>query len=93
MDMRGPSGEIVFGYQVAATLGAWTATPNITNTEGLILLKAAVKEADDYWLSQEPLLVKLKFGRTEWIWENVRVVRDGTTIHVDLKGKPEIRPI
>jgi hypothetical protein len=92
MHMKGPSGEIRCGYQIAARLGTWELAPKIVAGPDVLLFHAAVREADDFWLAQEPLQLALQVGRTLWVWEGVVPVRDGTTIHVDLQGKPQIAP-
>lgn len=92
MVMRGPAGEIRVGYQVAAQFGAWEIAPKIVAGPDVLLFKAAVKSVDQYWFTQEPLALTVRVGRTRWTWEGeaVTVVRDGSTLHADLKGKPRI---
>jgi hypothetical protein len=90
MVMRGPSGEIRHGYQVAARLGKWEAMPR---NETEMSFTASVVSVDEYWILQEPLEVALRLARTEWVWREVAPVRDGNQIHIVLKGKPEIERV
>ena len=88
--MRGPSGEIRYGYQVAAHLGPWECSPK---NEQTMSFSAAIKDVDDYWIAQDPLDLTIRVGRTCWSWEGITVVRDGTAkVFVDLPGKPKITP-
>ena len=94
MIMRGPAGEVRHGYQVAAHFGAWEITPILVAGPDILLLRADLKDVDEYWFQQEPLELVVRVGRTAWTWtgDALRLVRDGKTLHADLKGKPDIRP-
>lgn len=88
--MRGPAGEIRYGYQVAAQLGSWEATPK---NETVLSFTGTLKDVNEYWIQQEPLQVNLRFGRTRWVWDVPKVIRDGKTIHAELIGKPRTEPV
>jgi hypothetical protein len=59
--IRGPAGEVRWGYHSAASLGAWTVVDNH--------LTAQVVQADDFKVAQRPLtfIVHRPSGRT-WSW-------------------------
>lgn len=93
--IRGGMAEIRYGYQVAATLGTWEASPKIVPEPDQMVFKAVIRTADDYWLGQEPLQLAATLGRSRWIWANVTVTiaDEGRTLHAELKGKPVVEPL
>ena len=86
ISMKGRTGELRCGYQVAAQLGAWEWSPQGVD-DGVV--DTALTSVDEFWLEQEPLTLALPMGRQQWIWEGVKVVREGTSrARVHLTGKP-----
>lgn len=90
MNMRGPTGEIRYGYQVAAKLGSWELTPK---TDDAMFFTATAVAVDDYWITQEPLVLALRFSRSQWLWTGIVAIRDGRYIHTTVTGKPIIEPV
>jgi hypothetical protein len=62
MTITGASASIRWGYQVAATLGAWT----ITREDGGVSLTATVVKGDTFRLSQRPLVLHATHPRGAW---------------------------
>lgn len=84
--MRGASGELRRGYQVAAQLGPWTM-----DETGQVQVDRT--EVDSYWMDQAgpALQLWLRVGQRAWVWRTVEVL-DGETCRV-LKagGSPSVR--
>jgi hypothetical protein len=90
MNIRGVEGKVVFGYQVAAKIGSWELTPK---TDESMFFTGTWTEIDDYWMTQEPLSLALRVGRTQWEWASVTPVRDNQYIHITVIGKPVVEPV
>jgi hypothetical protein len=71
--IRGPAGEVRWGYHIAASLGAWTVVDD--------RLTATVVSADDFKVSQRPLtfIVHRPSGRT-WSWNVGSLQMAGETL-------------
>lgn len=87
MKMVGTMGEVRYGYQLAARLGAWEVTPESQNT---MRLRADLQECDAYWSTQSPLSVALAVGRKRWVWEVGSVELAGGIARAQLVGRPAI---
>jgi hypothetical protein len=86
--VSGQGGSIKVGYQTAATLGPYSLTPV---EPGIWQVKASVKTADAFWLSQSPRVIELVLDKQRWRWsaEGLMVV-DGT-VSGTVTGRPERR--
>ena len=83
----GPSGALRVGYQWAADLGAWKMAPS-ENRPTAFTLTARITRHHSYWMEQGPLDLALTFGRCEWLWRDVEVMRDGDVVSVILAERP-----
>lgn len=81
------SGEVRYGYQPAAKVGRWEMMPK---NEHVMTFKGAAAEVNDYWITQEPLDLMLRVGRTEWTWKGVTVTVADGSVYADLKDKPVV---
>jgi len=83
--LRGLTGELRRGYHRVATLGAWDV-----DTDGK--LTAAVEEFDDFWADAPfPASVKLRVGRSQWVWPVDLYSADKSVVRGKVQGRPEIR--
>jgi hypothetical protein len=83
--IRGSSGRLQVGYQVAARLGAWTLTP--VDPEAWSLT-AGVVDSDPYWLTQRPLELVLEVGRQHWHWRLEPTTVNATHVAGRVVGQP-----
>lgn len=82
--VSGIGGEVLVGYQKAATLQRWTLRDGLLTGES-----AAV---DDYWLSQPyAKTLRVPVGKSVWMWRDVDVTFTGATLLVRVSGSPEQR--
>ena len=62
--LKGQAGVIRWGYQTAATVGAWTIENGVTGCD----LTATVESVDHFRLSQVPLTFEANVGTGRWRW-------------------------
>ena len=84
MRASGLSGELRYGYQCAARLGAWT----IESCDGGFRFAAPIAEAHEVWIVCRPLRLVLALGRAEWVWDDVDPAIDGATVTITLTHRP-----
>lgn len=74
MLVRGPAGEVRWGYHTAATVGPWM----ITRDAGALQLTATVTETNAFRISQRPLVFAVPHSHGVWRWPIVEVlIQDG----------------
>src|SRR2546425_843186 len=88
MRASGPSGELRYGYQVAARTGKWVietahSVPGFTFTSRLV-------ENDEVWISRKPLDLILMLGPFEWIWKDVDASITGMDVSILLTRRPDL---
>ncbi len=83
--LRGQTGAVYVGPYRAATLGAWTFTPN--GSGGVV--QATVVHRDAYWSTRPATELRLAVGRVEWRWP-LDAVAVETGIY-PVSGPPEER--
>lgn len=86
MRASGQSGELRYGYQVAARTGIWT----IESGDRGFMFTAPIVDADDVWMSMRPLDLVLALGQVEWIWRDVAPTISGALAHVTLTRRPDV---
>jgi hypothetical protein len=87
MTVEGASGELRLVYQTAVQLGRWIIEPSGFKR---VTLRAAVIHVHALWGHQKPLDLSLAIGTTEWLWEAVEPVYDGSEVVVDLTTQPRV---
>lgn len=83
----GVSGELRYGYAIAARLGAWEIT-RARDGAGF-RLDGAVLSADPVWIARRPLDLVLALGPVEWIWRDVEPVVAPGNVGIALVGRPD----
>lgn len=87
--LKGRGGTLRVGYQVAATLGAYTLQPS---GAGEWSVEASVAETDAFWLSQPAAqTLELAVGQQRWIWRGVVLAVDGSVVRGTVQGHPDRR--
>lgn len=87
MRASGPSGELRYGYQIAAQIGPWVIT---AASSGGFAFSAPTLASDEVWLAQRPLDLVLAIGQTEWIWRAVAPdLMDGRLV-IPLTHRPDV---
>jgi hypothetical protein len=79
--LKGAAGVIRWGYQTAATLGAWTIENGITGCD----LTAPVEFVDDFRLSQAPLTFEAHVGSGIWKWPIESLIIGAGVVNARLK--------
>jgi hypothetical protein len=79
MTVRGPMGQVRWGYLPALTFGTWAfdgagGTGTITT--------AQVLERNEFRLTQAPLTVVVPMGRSEWRWTVQDLQCSGETVRL-----------
>jgi hypothetical protein len=90
LGIRGREGRLKVGYQVVATLGAFSLSPV---SPGEWSFDASVTSADAFWLTQDGTrTLEILVGTQRWIWRNAdRLVVDGGAVRGTVAGRPERR--
>lgn len=87
--LKGRGGAVRVGYQVAATLGAYTLSPS---GPGEWQVEASVASADAFWLSQPAAqTLELAVGQQRWIWRGVALAVEGAVVRGTVQGSPDRR--
>lgn len=75
---RGKDGAIRWGYRPVASLTSWAfeGTPQ----HGTIT--AQIIEPDEFGLDQQPLVVTVPVGQSQWRWPVTGLLRDGLSVTV-----------
>jgi hypothetical protein len=79
----GAGGELRYGYQQAAVLGAWRLLGSRT-------VEAAVLRKHDVWADCRPLTLRLRMGGVTWEWVGVEPAFDGAAVRVAVNGIPSV---
>ena len=89
--VRGESGVVKAGPQIAATLGKWSVevTPSEDDTVS-VWMTASVLSRHAVYSRCRPLDVVLSVFRREWMWSGVDVDCSGATVSLRA-GPPRIR--
>ena len=92
MRASGQGGELRVGYQQAAQLGPWvletSASPALPALR--FTIEAPVSSVDQFWVTQAPMTLDLRFGRFHWVWDEVRPELVNGHVSVRVFGKPLI---
>jgi hypothetical protein len=78
--LRGKSGELRVGYQLAARLGKWDAR----GEGGRFILDAEAVETDSYWLGKTPIVAHLWVGAHRWVFNVESLSNSGGRIQAKL---------
>lgn len=82
--MRGISGELRKGYQVAAQLGPWSMDGG--------RVEAATVVVDKFWIdSPGGWALSLRLGKKSWVWRQVDVLDVGPPMVLRVAGSPTVR--
>ena len=81
--LRGKSGELRVGYQVAARLGDWSARRAATRE--CFSLDAEAVSTDAYWISKTPAVAHLWMGAHRWVFDVESVSNSGDRITAQLR--------
>lgn len=88
MRATGHTGEVRYGYRVAARTGPWVIARD-EDAHNFTFL-AAVFETDEVWLAQRPLDLVLALGQVEWVWRDViPTIVDGRMM-LQLTRRPDV---
>lgn len=79
----GVSGELRVGYQLAATLGAWSLNGGPTFT-----FEAALSSSDRFWLDRRPIDLVLHIGDVEWIWRGQAISINNDIVSASITERP-----
>jgi hypothetical protein len=82
LSMRGQSGEVRYGYQLAAQLGPWQLSDN--------RLETSTTYQNDMWLTVGALTLRLNVGEKLWVWRDIEVLSIEPFI-LRLPGSPEVK--
>lgn len=91
MRASGSSGVLRVGYQVAATLGAWSLVLE-HRLPRVFTLRAAVLTEHAHWITQRPIDLVVHLASVEWIWRDIALERDGQDIVVHVTERPIVEP-
>lgn len=83
MTISGPSGELLHGYLVAATLGQW-------RVKGGRLRAVLRSSVHSVYITRRPLDVRLTLGKRAYIWRDVTPQIAGGKLLADVPGSPEV---
>lgn len=87
--LKGRGGAVRVGYQVAATLGAYTLSPS---GPGEWQVEASVASADAFWLSQPAAqTLELAVGQQRWVWRGVALAVECSVVRGTVQGSPDRR--
>lgn len=84
LELRGSTGELRYGYHVAARLGAWSLSEDRVEAR-------AVSGVHPVWVEREPLTLHLAVGAKQWVWSGAEVVDPGTPFVIRVSGSPAVR--
>lgn len=74
MVIRGPAGEVRWGYHTAGAVGPWM----ITRDAGVLQLSASLIESNAYRISQRPLAFAVPHSQGMWRWPILELqIQDG----------------
>ncbi|MHC4194218.1 MAG: hypothetical protein ACYSP9_08615 [Planctomycetota bacterium] len=79
--LRGKSGELRVGYQVAARLAEWSARRDGDS----FILDAAAVDIDSYWLAKTPIVAHLQVGGHRWVFSAELLSNSGGRVSARLK--------
>jgi hypothetical protein len=85
MRASGLSGELRYGYQIAARLGAW----EIAEKQGTFRLRGRVASVDPVWITRRPIALVVALGPVEWKWSGVDPVIGNGVVEIALVGRPD----
>lgn len=93
MTVKGTSGEVRHGYQVAGRFAEWSLitewtqdTLNKGDASTSCIVTVSGLEPDAYWFDQQPHSVRLHLGSRTWAWREIEWL-DSARFRV--KGDPE----
>lgn len=91
--LRGVTGRVVVGPDVAAELGAWSvAVADDRFLDGSWTCMATVRSRDAFLLAHGARFgLRLDMGAARFCWDDVRV-EDGAQMVITGAGAPEVRP-
>lgn len=87
--VSGTRGELRVGYQRAAVLGAWEITPSSSRRNTFTFIAKLLGEHPVY-SRESPQSLVLTLGTTEWVWEHVSVLKDGSDVYIELTERPRV---
>ena len=82
--LRGKSGELRVGYQVAARLGKWSAR---REKGGPFIMDAEAVETNAYWLKKWPVVAHLMVGKRRWTFDAESLSNSGGRIQAQLNQR------
>jgi len=74
--LSGQAATVRWGYRAVASLVKWTCT----RTDQGGTFTAQMTNCDEFGLSQEPLVVVVPAGASQWRWPVRDLLRDGLTV-------------
>lgn len=86
-EVRGQSGQVVAGYQLAASLGAWLLVPAGAHR---YTVSAAATHTSEHWLNYRPLRLVLDIGWSQWSWDSVELRWQGDRVTAVVTGRPRV---
>lgn len=94
LSIKGASGEVRHGYQVAGRFAEWSLVAEWTQDDlnkdrasNSCIVTVSGLEPDAYWFEQQPHAVRLHLGSSTWAWREIEWL-DGARFRVI--GDPEI---
>lgn len=84
--VRGVAGALYWGYYLAGTVKAWTATRSATNPHGTIT--ATIVTLDAYRATQRPMMFVVSHQHGSWRWPivDLQIAEGGMTAQL---GPPQ----
>lgn len=76
--ITGATGTVRWGYRTVAQLASWS----FTRTDQGGTMTAQITDADEFGLTQRPLVVVVPAGRSQWRWPVSDLQRDGLTVNM-----------
>jgi len=89
VDAKGPDGTLRVGYQMAATLGAWSLRTRHAVPPSFSI-EARVISSDMFWSTQAPMALDLRFGKFHWVWAPVEPCFENGRVTMKALGRPTI---
>lgn len=93
MFAQGVAGTLRLAHYTAADLGPWTMHL-LRDGRGADrwVIHADIARPDEFWLGKDgPWEVRIRLGRTLWVWRGVAVARRGDHLTIEGQGGPEER--